>query len=102
MEFVSKYKNYRIVLEPKSRILVDGEPVNKPGITVEFNNFVYHTEDDNVIKLLKENRMYNINFYDVSKAKKAVKKVEEEVVSEDAVEPSSEEKTKKTKSKKGF
>lgn len=63
MIFTSKYKEHRIVLIP-DRHLVDnyGRRTLQKGISAQFHNNQFETNDPQIIKLLKESEWYGVDF----------------------------------------
>ena len=63
MKFVSKFKEHRVVLIP-DRYIVDnyGRRSLQKGISVEFHNNEYETDDPKIIKLLKETPIYGVHY----------------------------------------
>lgn len=60
MLFVSKRKRFRLVLKPTTHVLdAYGQRVAIPGLTVEFINGRYETEDPEIIKLMLNNPFLN-------------------------------------------
>ena len=64
-----KYSELRLVLDPKTAVAVDGRRVTKgmygsaSGITVEFHEGRFETEDEKLIDTLKAHRLYGVAFY---------------------------------------
>ncbi len=64
-----KYRELRLVLDPKTAVAVDGRRVTKglygstSGVTVEFHDGRFETEDEQLIDSLKEHRLYGVAFY---------------------------------------
>lgn len=64
MKFISKkYKELRIVIKPMSKVMVGLKPQIVPGITVEFHNGLYETNNSEVIEALREHVGYGIQFF---------------------------------------
>ena len=63
MRFVSKYKEHRIVLVP-DRYIIDnyGRRMLQKGISAQFTNNQFETDDPEIIKLLKESQWYGVDF----------------------------------------
>lgn len=86
MKFVSKYKKHRVVLVP-DRYIVDNYGVRtlKRGISAQFVNGIFETEDKEIIELLKKNEWYNVDFKAIGDTEpadeKAKQKIQEEVQS---------------------
>ena len=51
--FHSIYKEHRVILEPKMTKTENGFPTRTPGVTVEFNNFIYDTTNADVAQALR-------------------------------------------------
>jgi len=70
MKFVStKYRQLRVVLDPKSQMEIQGKRVTKGlydlfpnGKTVEFNDGEYETKDKAIINALKSSSGYAVDF----------------------------------------
>lgn len=75
MIFVTKkYKNLRIVIDPKGTVLAEGRRIvtgllglSKVGLSVEFIDGHFETDDEKIIDLLKKNDDYGISFVAVEK-----------------------------------
>jgi len=53
MLFASKCKQQRVVLRPTIKVFAaDGFPIIRPGVTVEFMNGIYETDDTQIIEML--------------------------------------------------
>lgn len=53
MKFVSKRKRFRLVVKPASHVIdAYGQRVSIPGLTIEFSNGRYETEDPEIISLM--------------------------------------------------
>ncbi len=70
MRFISKkYSALRLVLDPKTAVEVEGRRVTKglygstSGVTVEFHDNKFETEDKDLIKQLKAHRLFGVAFY---------------------------------------
>lgn len=63
MQFISKYENLRLVIQPKRWKEVDGSKFLTDGITVEFRNGVFDTEDKELITSLKGCRSFGQDFW---------------------------------------
>lgn len=63
MLFMSKYKEHRVVLIP-DRYTVDnfGRRTFQKGVSAQFHNNQFETNDKEVIKLLKESVWYGVDF----------------------------------------
>lgn len=68
--FTRKYKNLRLVVEPRSTIVIEGVPIIKGlnnrfplGLTVEFIDGQYKTNDPEIIKAIKKHPNYGTHFY---------------------------------------
>lgn len=70
MTFQSKYPNYKIVLKP-SHYRFDnlGNRVFVAGLSCQFTDGFYTTEDEETIKLLKSAKSYGIDFWVVGEEK---------------------------------
>ena len=83
MMFISKYANYRIVLKSMRYKEVEGTKFLTEGLTIEFMNGMYETNDESIINQLKAAKQYGIDYWTNSKEKdepsrEAIKEVNEE------------------------
>lgn len=64
MKFTSKkYSELRIVLKPTYQRIVGMSSETVQGITVEFHDSVYETEDKEIIDLLRNSDYYGVSFF---------------------------------------
>lgn len=64
MKFISKkYKELRLVLKPISKQIVGISSQIIPGVTVEFHNFEYSTENQEMIAALKAHTGFGVQFF---------------------------------------
>lgn len=63
MKFISKYKEHKVGLIP-SRHIIDnfGRRTYLAGKEAQFHDFQFETEDQEIIKLLKESKWYGVDF----------------------------------------
>lgn len=52
--FKSKYRKHRIVLKPTKIVRVGDSFETKKGLAVQFEDYLYQTDDKDVIKILTE------------------------------------------------
>ena len=63
MKFISKYKEHRLVLVPDRHINDQyGRRTLQKGITAQFSNNEFETEDPKMIELIRTNEWYGIDF----------------------------------------
>ena len=91
MIFISKYKEHRVGLIP-NRFIIDnyGRRTLQKGISAQFHDNKFETNDPKVIELLKTNPWYNIDFKAVgdnepAKEETIVRMEEEQKSAEDAL-----------------
>lgn len=90
MKFIArKHKGLRIVIDPRVRIKQMGRSITqsltgdtKLGLTVEFQNGLYETKDQVVIKALKNHPGYGISYLSDEPGKEANQPVVEAVAAE--------------------
>ena len=68
--FTRKYRNMRVVVEPRSTVVIEGVPIIKGlnnkfplGLAVEFKDGLYKTNDPAIIKALKAHVNYGVHFF---------------------------------------
>ena len=82
MRFQSKFPFYKIILKPTEKQVVDGKLFIKPAIKVAFRNGVFSTNDEKLIKLLREackknKRIWEIDEQKIENARNFLKEVNE-------------------------
>lgn len=66
MKFASKYKSYKIWLRPSYYRLSNlGERVFVQGVFAQFENGFFETDDNEVIDLIKKNKMFGVDFWSI-------------------------------------
>lgn len=76
--FKCRSRNYRIVMKPRKKVVVNGMVVEEQGKAIKFSNFVYSTSDKEEIDCLNSYAKRKPNFIiDVSKVKEKVEAVED-------------------------
>lgn len=82
MLFISKFANLRLILEPKRWKEIDGSKFLTDGLTVEFQNGQFSTKDEELIKKLKNTKVFGRDYWTGEKGKdeltpEAVKEINE-------------------------
>jgi len=69
MLFISKYANLRLILEPKRWKEIEGSKFLTDGLTVEFHNGQYSTNDKDIIEKLKNTKIFGRDYWSGEKGK---------------------------------
>lgn len=100
MKFISKYKSYNIILRPAfHRTNNIGMNEYVQGVSAQFENSEYNTDDEEMIKALKSSKFYGTDFWSDEPEEKVKPTEEAEKAEADkklGAELSSPEKTNKT------
>lgn len=62
--FYSKYTKLRVVVIPRSKMIVDGRFMNTGGKTAEFDRGTYTTTDPEIIEFLRNDRSYGVDYFE--------------------------------------
>lgn len=89
MKFVSrKHAGLRVVLDPRMRQRIQGRTITGSltgdtalGLTIEFRDHVYETNDKKIIELIKNHTKYGLDFYPMAGEEK-VEPTKEAIVEE--------------------
>jgi hypothetical protein len=71
-KFITRLKNYRLVIEPAAREVVNGRPVIHYGKSIRFEDGYYETKDKSEIEFLKNHSDLNRLFYEEKEKEKAM------------------------------
>lgn len=82
VKFISKGKQFSILLASEKTMLVDGHLIHQPGINVVFHNHEAYV-DDNIAEMLRANSLYNSSFFEGDAAN--IKPIPKQVVTQGVV-----------------
>ena len=64
-----RFAKHRFIIERSKKMVVNGDVVTIPGLTIQFSGFTYVTEDKEEIEKIRKNRVFGSMIFEIKDTK---------------------------------